>query len=264
MNDLENLLHLNNAMLDEMPHYQETALQFSHTLADQARLFRSLMNVRPPMPLSSEFIELHDEYLQNQAAHKGIVSLGDLRPFKTNSQLYLWQGDITRLALDGIVNAANSALLGCFVPCHGCIDNAIHSAAGLQLRQACSDIMQKQGHEEYTGFAKITDAYNLPSKYVIHTVGPIIKGTLNERDCTRLADSYQNCLKLAQQHNLESLAFCCISTGEFRFPPEKAAEIATHTVQTFLHDTKSKIKVVFNVFKDQDYVIYRQLLGEDF
>ena len=175
--------------------------------------------------------------------------------------MYLWQGDITRLAVDAIVNAANSQLLGCFIPCHGCIDNAIHTAAGVQLRQNCFDIMQKQKHAEPTGSAKITSAYNLPSKYVIHTVGPIIHGDLTQEDWGLLAACYKSCLDIAAEHKLNSIAFCCISTGEFHFPNKEAAEIAVQTVKKdyLRQNTASIDRIVFNVFKDMDFNIYKNL-----
>ena len=176
--------------------------------------------------------------------------------------LILWQGDITRLAADGIVNAANSAMLGCFAPCHSCIDNAIHSAAGLQLREACAQLMQQQGHPESTGQAKITPAYNLPSKFVIHTVGPIILADRqpNEAEANLLASCYRSCLELAAQHQLNSIAFCCISTGEFHYPRKEAAQVALNTVSKWLASSGSDMKVIFNVFKDEDLEVYKSLL----
>ncbi len=174
---------------------------------------------------------------------------------------YLWQGDITTLPCDAIVNAANSEMLGCFGPCHGCIDNAIHTFAWVQLRLKCAEIRKKQGHREETGKAKITPGYNLPCKYILHTVGPIVRGSLTKRDCGLLASCYRSCLELAEQSGVKSIAFCCISTGEFRFPNDKAAEIAVKTVKDFKSRSHSKIKVVFNVFKELDYGIYRELLG---
>ena len=171
-------------------------------------------------------------------------------------------GDITKLDADAIVNAANSALLGCFIPCHRCIDNAIHSAAGVQLRNVCHDIIHKQGHEEPTGSAKITKGYNLPAKYVIHTVGPIIYDEVSADDKLMLASCYASCLQVAAEKKLENIAFCCISTGEFHFPNQLAAQIAVDTVQTYLNqnpDTTLK-KIIFNVFKDLDREIYEEIL----
>lgn len=221
--------------------------------------FRALVNIRPPKEASDEFLQLQDEYLQEELQRKGITDIADLTPVDTDA--YLWQGDITTLKCDAIVNAANSQLLGCFCPNHGCIDNAIHTFAGVQLRQECADIMRAQGREEPTGQAKITKAYNLPCKYVLHTVGPIVKGKLTEEHERQLANCYFSCLALADMRGLQSLAFCCISTGEFRFPNERAAEIATQTVKEYKRRTNSKTKVVFNVFKDADYEIYARIFG---
>lgn len=226
---------------------------------EQKRLLRSLMNIRPPKTVSKEFLEIQDAYLQEECAKKGIISLSDIP--SEQQGMYLWQGDITRLSVDAIVNAANSAMLGCFVPCHGCIDNAIHSAAGVELRLACSRIMAKQKTQEPVGKAKITKAYNLPCRYVLHTVGPIIYGKVTKKDCDLLADCYLSCLELAAVYQLKSVAFCCISTGEFHFPNEKAAEIAVKTVQSYQKKNQNDLEVIFNVFKDTDYAIYRQLLG---
>ncbi len=223
------------------------------------RLLRSLMNIRPPKTVSKEFLEVQDAYLQQECAEKGIISLSDI-PL-AGPGIYLWQGDITRLSVDAIVNAANSAMLGCFVPCHGCIDNAIHSAAGIGLRLECFRIMEKQKTEEPTGKAKITKAYNLPCRYVLHTVGPIIHGAVTVKDQNLLSDCYRSCLELAAAYHLKSVAFCCISTGEFHFPNEKAAKIAIQTVQDYQKENQNSLEVVFNVFKDSDYKIYKQLLG---
>ena len=227
--------------------------------ADKRRLLRSLMNVRPPVPVSEDFLKVQDEYLQGVLAEKEVTHIQDLTPVQPG--LYLWRGDITTLAADAIVNAANSAMLGCFVPCHGCIDNAIHSAAGVQLRLECARIMAQQRAEEPTGRAKITRAYNLPCRYVLHTVGPIIDGRVTRQDRELLASCYRSCLELAAAHGLKSVAFCCISTGEFHFPHEPAAEIAVQTVTSFLHAQQADIRVIFNVFKDADLRIYQQLLG---
>ena len=269
MNTLERLFYLNESLLQEMPGYQEEASDFPKTEQGQRRLLRSLMNVRPPRPATNAFLMEQDRFLQEENKAKGIVNLEQLRREATVSQprLLIWQGDITRLAVDAIVNAANSALLGCFVPCHGCIDNAIHSAAGLQLREACAKIMQEQGHEEPTGQAKITPAYNLPSQYVLHTVGPIIHNRTSQgayspttEDAHLLASCYRSCLELAEKNTLQSIAFCCISTGEFHYPNQAAAEIALQTVREWLAESNSSMTVVFNVFKDVDAEIYGRLL----
>ena len=222
-------------------------------------LLRTLMNVWEVEELPDEFYRLQDEYLQEKLAQTELTNLEQLTEVEKN--IYLWQGDITTLKVDTIVNAANKALLGCFIPHHRCIDNAIHSKAGVQLRQECFDIMQKQGEYEKTGQAKLTSGYNLPAKYVLHTVGPIIYDKVEESDKELLASCYRNCLELAVKNGIKSVAFCCISTGEFRFPNELAAEIAVSTVRTFLKNhPESEIKVVFNVFKDSDFNIYRKIL----
>ena len=222
-------------------------------------LLRTLMNVWEVEELPDEFYRLQDEYLQEKLAQTELTNLEQLTEVEKN--IYLWQGDITTLKVDDIVNAANKALLGCFIPHHRCIDNAIHSKAGVQLRQECFDIMQKQGEYEKTGQAKLTSGYNLPAKYVLHTVGPIIYDKVEESDKELLASCYRNCLELAVKNGIKSVAFCCISTGEFRFPNELAAEIAVSTVRTFIKNhPESEIKVVFNVFKDSDFNIYRKIL----
>ena len=225
-------------------------------------LLRTLMNVWEVEELPDEFYRLQDEYLQEKLAQTELTNLEQLTEVEKN--IYLWQGDITTLKVDTIVNAANKALLGCFIPHHRCIDNAIHSKAGVQLRQECFDIMQKQGEYEKTGQAKLTSGYNLPAKYVLHTVGPIIYDKVEESDKELLASCYRNCLELAVKNGIKSIAFCCISTGEFRFPNELAAEIAVLAVRTFFkNNPESKIKVIFNVFKDSDFDIYRKVLVKE-
>ncbi len=227
----------------------------------QKRLLRALFNVREPRAASEEFLRVQGEYLREELRQKGIIDIADLAPVQPD--IYLWRGDITTLKCDGIVNAANSRLLGCFCPNHGCIDNAIHTFAGVELRKECEDIMKAQGHEEGAGGAKITSSYNLPCKYILHTVGPIIYGKLTPEHERILENCYLSCLSLADKKGLESLAFCCISTGEFRFPNGRAAEIAIRTVKDYKRRTASNIKVIFNVFKEQDYEIYARLLGAD-
>ena len=225
---------------------------------NQKRLLRSLFNIRMPRETSEEFLQIQDAYLQEESWRKGITDIADLEPVQDG--IYLWQGDITTLKCGAIVNAANSQMLGCFQPCHGCIDNAIHTFAGVQLRRKCNEIMREQGHYEPTGQAKLTPAYNLPCKYVIHTVGPIVSGRLTEKDCELLKSCYLSCLKLAEENGVESIAFCCISTGVFGFPQKEAAEIAVHTVREHKKETSSDIKVIFNVFKNEDLVIYQNIL----
>ena len=216
------------------------------------------MNVRMPRSASEEFLNIEGEYLEAETKQKGITDIRDLSPIEEG--IYLWRGDITTLSCDAIVNAANSQMLGCFYPCHGCIDNAIHTYAGVELRAACAELMEAQGHEEATGCAKITPGFHLPAKYVIHTVGPIVRGRLTEEHEELLASCYRSCLHLAAEKGLCNIAFCCISTGEFCFPNERAAEIAVQTVREF-RKTNPNIEVIFNVFKETDEEIYRKLLG---
>lgn len=257
MEQSERRAYLLRALLDEQIMYRGTEIPRSEEA--QKRLLRSLFNIRSPKPADEKFLKVQDEYLRLETEAKGVTDIDELEPVK--GDIYLWQGDITTLKCDAIVNAANSEMLGCFYPCHGCIDNAIHTFAGIQLRLKCAELMQKQGKSEPTGKAKITPGYNLPSKYVLHTVGPIICGSLTRRDCELLASCYRSCLDVAEENGLRSVAFCCISTGEFHFPNDKAAEIAVNTVEEFKRETNSKIKVVFNVFKDCDREIYARLLG---
>ena len=227
----------------------------------QENLLRSLMNVRLPRPTSSEFLKIQDEYLTERNIERGITDIATLTPMKSDSRLYIWQGDITTLKCDAIVNACNSQMLGCFSPMHACIDNFIHTYAGVELRLKMHEIMTKQGHEEKTGKAKITSGYNLPAKYILHTVGPIIQWKVTKEDEDLLASCYRECLKLAAEPGVESIAFCCLSTGVFRFPQQLAAEIATNTVKQYL-DKGSRIKkVIFNVFKDEDLKIYNNILN---
>ena len=256
MTQEERLDYLLKYLLSEREEYAD--IRVPDKLSEKRRLLRSLMNVRPPAPIREDFLKMQDVYLTKRLAERGITELGDLKPVRPG--IYLWQGDITTLCVDAIVNAANSQMLGCFVPCHGCIDNAIHTYAGVQLRQECAEIMHRQGHEEETGQAKLTKAYNLPCRYVLHTVGPIIHGTVTEHDKKLLADCYRSCLDLAEENGLHSIAFCCISTGEFHFPNKMAAEIAIQTVSEWQQKHPDRIEVIFNVFKDRDYEIYKRLL----
>ena len=251
--------YLISALLKEQPQYSE--IEIPSNEQEQKTLLRSLLNIRMPLPVTDEFLTVQDAYLQEEMRQKGITALSDLEPIQKG--LYLWRGDITTLQCDGIVNAANSQLLGCFCPNHGCIDNAIHTFAGVQLRLTCAKLMKRQGHEEETGRAKITPAYNLPSRYVLHTVGPIIHGWLTKKDKELLASCYRSCLELAEQNGLKSIAFCCISTGEFHFPNDKAAQIAMETVKEYKEQMHSEIEVIFNVFKDLDLEIYGRLLAEN-
>lgn len=257
MTQTERRLYLISELLKEQPRYE--GMKIPESEDGQKRLLRSLFNIRMPRTASQEFLAVQDAYLQEETRHKGITDLANLQPVQEG--IYLWQGDITTLRCDAIVNAANSQMMGCFVPCHGCIDNAIHTFAGVQLRLACAELMHQQGHEEETGKAKITPAFNLPCRYILHTVGPIVGGRLTKKDEDLLASSYRSCLELAEQKHIKSIAFCCISTGEFHFPGKKAAEIAIQTVKEHRVRTNSKMEVIFNVFKKSDFNIYRELLG---
>ncbi len=252
--------YLIHALIAENQQYRSTPVPPDS--AGQDRLLRELFNVRPPIPPTDDaFFEVQDAYLQAVMAQKSIVDVWMLSPTPSDSRLCVWQGDITTIQADAIVNAANSALLGCFSPNHGCIDNAIHTFAGAQLRLNCHWTMKAQGHPEEPGRAKITPGYNLPAGYVLHTVGPIIRGALTERDRELLASCYTSCLELAAHSELASVVFCCISTGEFHFPQEEAAPIAVSAVKSFLRRDTSIERVVFNVFKDADLDIYRRILG---
>ena len=246
--------------LDYLIKTLNSEIEIPETEQEKKDLFRSLMNTWKVSKLPSEFYEAQDEYLQEILNAKGITRLEDLTEIDEN--IYLWQGDITTLKVGAIVNAANKALLGCLIPLHRCIDNAIHTQAGLQLRKECDDIMKAQGSFEKTGQAKITAGYNLPAKHVIHTVGPIIYRVVEDDDKELLASSYRNCLKLAIDNNLKSIAFCCLSTGEFRFPNDFAAEIAVAEVKKFFRENPAAdLKVVFNVFKDLDKKLYEDILS---
>ena len=248
-------------LLSEKAEY--AAVHIPDTVQSQKDLLRSLMNVRKPAPVSREFVNIQDEYLTVENIAEGVTDVNDLLPLKLNDRLYLWQGDMTSLRVDAIVNPANSALLGCFCPLHSCADNLVHSKSGVELRLECEKIMSAQGHDEPTGQAKITPAYNLPSRYILHTVGPIIRGRVTREDRELLASCYLSCLKLAAENGLISVAFCCISTGEFHFPNEDAAAIAVETVTGFLRTDNPIQRIVFNVYQDTDLQIYRRLLGED-
>ena len=237
---LEYLIHY---LLAEREEYRDVALPASP--AEKRRLLRALVNVRPPEPLDQMFYQVQDAYLQEELRRKGVTRLEELEPVRPG--LYLWQGDITTLAADAIVNAANSRMLGCFVPCHGCIDNAIHTAAGVRLRLECARMMALAPGEEPPGQARITNAHNLPCKYVLHTVGPIIYGAVTPKDRALLASCYRSCLDLAARHGCRSVAFCCISTGEFHFPGELAAQIAIQTVRAWQRQNPDRIEVIFKI-----------------
>ena len=256
MNQSEKRLFLIQSLLKERPEYRDLSIPSESD--SQRQLLRGLMNIRAPQRTDAELLKTQDAYLQGETAAKGITDIADLTPIQPG--LYLWQGDITTLKCDAIVNAANSGMTGCYIPNHRCIDNAIHTYAGVELRLACAELMEQQGYPEPTGQAKITPAFNLPCRYVLHTVGPIIDGRVTQRDRELLASCYRSCLELAAENSLESVAFCCISTGEFHFPNNLAAEIAVRTVKEYLKKQTSVKKVIFNVFKDLDKAIYEKLL----
>lgn len=259
MNQNERRLFLIRSLLNERLEYRDWRIP--QDVSDQKLLLRGLLNVRPAQVCNPEFLRVQDAYLRQATAEKGITDCSALSPVQPG--LYLWQGDITTLKCDAIVNAANSGMTGCYAPNHRCIDNAIHTFAGVQLRLACAEIMERQGCLEPTGQAKITPAFNLPCRYILHTIGPIVDESPTERDCAQLESCYRACLTLAAENHLESIAFLCISTGEFHFPNEQAAQIAVQTVKTFLNQKSSVKKVIFNVFKDLDREIYARLLRAD-
>ena len=259
MDQRERRAYLIRELLKELPQYRE--MELPRDEEEQKRLLRSLMNIRPPRSISPEFLKIQDAYLGEEVRRRGITDSAALPGSMADSRMTLWRGDITTLKADAIVNAANSALRGCFVPCHSCVDNIIHSVSGIQLRLACDEIMNKQGHDEPVGTAKVTPAFNLPCRYVIHTVGPIVNGILERRHCDQLRDCYRSCLEAAEAYPIKSIAFCCISTGLFGFPKEPAAGIAVKTVGEYLQGDTQIEKVVFAVFTREDQEIYSRLLG---
>lgn len=249
------LLYLINYLLSERSDMEN--VKIPNDEAEQFRLYRSLVNIRPAVQTDEEFLRAEDVFLTSLTESKGITDIADLQPVENG--IYLWKGDITTLKCGAIVNAANSGMTGCWQPCHSCIDNCIHTFAGVRLRYKCTQLMKAQGHEEPIGNAKITPSYNLPCDYIIHTVGPIVQGTLTDRHCQFLQSCYHSCLELAVQNEIKSIAFCCISTGVFGFPQNEAAEIAVDTVRVFRRSHNTE--VIFNVFTEKDYEIYRRLLG---
>lgn len=264
-----------NMLIHDSAPYKNIPIPKKET--EQKNLIRSLMNIRMPEAIPDELLDWQDQYLREELEKKGIVPLSDIPTIKeqygnnspVSHTISLWQGDITRLETGAIVNAANSQLLGCFIPCHRCIDNAIHSAAGMQLRSECNHIMTKRrlrhggDYEEPTGTATLTKAYNLPCDYVIHTVGPIVYGDLTDSLRQDLRNCYENVLKCCTENEISSVAFCCISTGEFHFPNREAAKIALESVTHFLATSKNKLqRVIFNVFTDRDKEIYEQIICE--
>ncbi|MGN0630245.1 MAG: protein-ADP-ribose hydrolase [Ruminococcus sp.] len=251
----EKLFYLINYLLKERSGMEDVEIPDDEK--EQFRLYRSLVNIRPAVQADEEFLRSEDEFLTELTVGKGITDIADLQPVENG--IYLWKGDITTLKCGAIVNAANSGMTGCWQPCHSCIDNCIHTFAGVRLRYNCAQLMKAQGHEEPTGNAKITPAYNLPCDYIIHTVGPIVQDTLTDRHCELLQSCYQSCLKLAVQNDIKIIAFCCISTGVFGFPQNEASKIAVDTVRAFRKS--HNIEVIFNVFTEKDYGTYRRLLG---
>ncbi len=257
MDRQEQLDFLINYLIDE----RNEVIEIPKNYQDKRNLLRALMNVRMPSKVSDEFLKIQDDFLTDETLNKDLTSIEDIT--EVNGKIMLWQGDITTLKVDGIVNAANSKLLGCFIPLHNCIDNVIHSASGVQLREECNEIMQLQGCDEDIGKAKITSAYNLPAKYVIHTVGPAIpQGSKpSKKDREALESCYKSCLEIASENGLESLAFCSISTGVFNFPQDLAAEIAIETVRDYLDSNETTLKnVIFDVFSDRSYSVYKNIL----
>ena len=259
MTQQERLRYLVEGLVAEYKEKHNEHIEIPVIEEEQFTLFRSLCNIRPAGGMPLEWMKIEAEYLNILAHEKGIVTINDMEERET--QIYLWQGDITRLSVDAIVNAANNQLLGCFAPNHKCIDNAIHTFAGIELRMECERMIEYLDMPEKTGVARMTYGFNLPASHVIHTVGPIVYDTVTDLEKEQLSSCYRSCLELANAYSLKSIAFCCISTGEFRFPNELAAQIAIDTVRTYLKETNSKIQVVFNVFKDIDYEIYNKLLG---
>lgn len=256
----KNVRTMINLLLKEMPEFLSYASQVSSEYPYQRMLLRGLMNLRPAKPLDPYFLTLQDELLQEELTEKGVIDVFTL-PGTSYPKIALYHGDITRLKADAIVNAANSQMLGCFVPGHHCIDNAIHSAAGLQLRDECAKLMAKQGHEEPTGSAKLTKAYNLPCHYVIHTVGPVVGIRPTSKEEEQLASCYLSCLKMAESMELKSIVFPCISTGEFGYPKKEAAKLAVETVDSYMVEHPNCPVVVFDTFKEDDYALYNELLS---
>ncbi len=269
MTQEERRIYLIKALAAEIP--RMAGIEVPVDESKQKYILRALMNIRMPAPVSDEVLAVQDAYLQEAIREKGITDIENLTPLALKDELgcpssgqtlYLWKGDITTLKCGAIVNAANSGMLGCFQPCHNCIDNCIHTYAGMQLRLECERIMRAQGNGEPTGQAKITGAYNLPSNYILHTVGPIVYGRVTEENRQDLKSCYTSCLDLAQRNSVGSTAFCCISTGVFGYPAEQAARVAVQTVRDWLSRTGADMKVIFNVFSQRDYDIYSGILGQ--
>lgn len=259
MTQTERRIFLISKLLKEDRTLEDT--QIPQTEEEQKILLRSLFNIRSPHSIDDNFLQIQDEYLQEELSKKKITLLSDLTPIEKD--LYIWRGDITLIKCGAIVNAANSGMTGCYQPCHACIDNCIHTFSGIQLRNYCNDLIIKQGFLEPTGKAKITPAFNLPCDYVIHTVGPIVQGELTDKHCELLKSCYESCLQIATENNIQSIAFCCISTGVFHFPIERAAEIAVQTVRDYKKKNNSNIEVIFNVFSNRDEQVYKRIFAEN-
>ncbi|MCR5795918.1 MAG: protein-ADP-ribose hydrolase [Solobacterium sp.] len=272
MDQNERLACLTKQFIEDSVQYRD--LTVPSDTEGRKRLLRSLMNIRMPKPLPAAVQKVQDAYLQERIRRNGIVTLTDIPVIAEAGSTHLfadrisvWQGDITRLQTDAIVNAANSQMLGCFVPMHTCIDNCIHTFAGVQLRAECArqmrELRMKYGddYEQPTAVPMLTEGYNLPAKKVIHIVGPIVSGELTEELEQDLADCYTNVLDLCLANGLRSVAFCCISTGVFRFPNRRAAGIAVQTVTDWQEEHPDAMeRVIFNVFKDEDREFYEQEL----
>ncbi|MBQ8995824.1 MAG: protein-ADP-ribose hydrolase [Oscillospiraceae bacterium] len=271
MTQSERLNYLVRSFIEDSEHYKN--MEVPADTEGKRTLLRSLMNIRMPKAMDEEILKVQDEYLQERAREVGVVPAIEIPTVaelgskaEKGDQIAIWQGDITRIGADAIVNAANSQMLGCFVPMHTCIDNCIHTFAGVQLRAECENKMRalrkKYGreYEQPTAVPMITSGYNLPAKHVIHVVGPIVYGRLTTKLERQLGDCYRNTLKLCDEYELTSVAFCCISTGVFLFPNERASSIAVEEVTSYLRETGSRIKVIFNVFKNEDLDLYRKQL----
>lgn len=263
MNQMQDLSFLVRYLLEERYGKDGFDQRLLDNVSDEDDLFkefRALVNTRPAVPASDEFINVQNRMLRSMIEKSGITDSATLPRVPLDSRISLWRGDITTLKVCAIVNAANSGMTGCWAPLHYCIDNAIHTFSGVQLRYECNRLMEEQGYEEPTGSAKVTAAYNLPAEFVIHTVGPIANGHPTETDCELLAKCYRSCLDAAKQIGCNSIAFCCISTGVFGFPQKEAAEIAVKTVREWLDSNESDMHVIFNVFSESDENIYHELL----
>lgn len=269
----ERLDYLLQKFKEDSVHYMD--LEVGNNYDEKRKALRSLMNIRMPGKMVEDIVKVQNEFLKEEAEEKGIITLSDIKTIKEQygsnhpfgDKLSIWQGDITRLGVGAIVNAANSQMLGCFIPCHRCIDNAIHSSAGIELREECNRKMNQKRirlgmqYEEPTGLAMLTAGYNLPAQYVIHTVGPIVGGRLTEELKQDLRNCYRNVLKCCVKNNIRSVAFCCISTGEFHFPNDEAANIAVKETTEFLKEYKDCFnRIIFNVFKDLDRKYYEMLI----